>query len=208
MKVREKIILAGVIIMAFALLPYLSIAGSLEPPDNAVDPSGNPVPTMKTLDEALPTWSQKLQCDTTACPRFEIVMDGAAVLDKETGIVWQRSPGGGTVSWYGAQWGCWGSIAGARRGWRLPTIQELESVMDYSNPSWENCWGYLPCGHPFLNLQQDGVGYWSSTTWFFDSNKALAFYSSAIGAGTISWDKTAENHIWCVRSGYGINMNE
>src|SRR4030042_6763784 len=108
MKRGESIRLVVLIFMAVALalfIPGISFAGSLEPTPEAVDPSGNPVPTMKTLDQIPPTWSQKLQCNTTACPRFEIVMDGAAVLDKETGLVWQRSPGGYTVSWYDAQWG-------------------------------------------------------------------------------------------------------
>src|SRR4030042_7168775 len=86
------------------LLPGFSFAGSLEPTPDAVDPSGNPVPTMKTLDEIPPAWSQKLQCDTaTTCPRFEIVMGGDAVLDKETGLVWGESPYNYQGNWWHAQ---------------------------------------------------------------------------------------------------------
>jgi len=40
---------------------------------------------------ATPSWDQKLQCDTQAtCPRFIVLSNwgGAAVLDRETGLVW------------------------------------------------------------------------------------------------------------------------
>jgi hypothetical protein len=201
MKRRESIRLAGAIVVAVAillLLPCLSIAGSLEPPAIAVDPSGNPVPTMKTLDQIPPTWSQKLQCDTAACPRFEIVMDGAAVLDKETGLVWERSPRTYTGNWYNAQWECWAHNTGERWGWRLPTIYELVSLAELVA---HDCYGLLPCGHPFTNAI---CTYWSATTWFWDANEAISFSR----LGTNSFSKDSELCYWCVRGGYGINVNE
>ena len=67
------------IIAAALFVPGIMKAGNLEP-------SAGPGPTMKTLDEIPPTWSQKLP----AAQRFVIVLDGAAVLDKETGLVWER----------------------------------------------------------------------------------------------------------------------
>ena len=65
------------IIAAALLVPGMVKAGSLEP-------TAPPGPTMKTLDEIPPTWSQKLP----AAQRFVLVLDGAGVLDKETGLVW------------------------------------------------------------------------------------------------------------------------
>src|SRR5947208_16080459 len=44
---------------------------------------------------AEPSWDQQLQCDTQAtCPRFIVLLNwsSAAVLDRETGLVWERSP--------------------------------------------------------------------------------------------------------------------
>jgi hypothetical protein len=187
---RENIRFISIIFTLVALLlflPVISIAGSLEP-------SGPPEATMKTLDQIPPTWSQKLQCDTTACPRFELVMNGDAVLDKETGLVWEKSPRNYQGDWWVAQWQCWASYTGGRRGWRLPTISELDSLYEHCDN-----WPYaLPCGHPFINLKG---GYWSSTTWFFDSNQAIYFHPVVTFEVTLKSTDVLYN--WCVRGGTG-----
>jgi hypothetical protein len=189
------------IFMAIAfllLLPCIGTAGSLEPTPDAVDTSGNPASTMKTLNEIPPTWSKKLPCDSaTHCPRFEIVMDGEAVLDKETGLVWERSPWNYQGDWWEAQWQCRASWTGNRWGWRLPTYDELVSLAEPVN----DCWGYLPCGHPFINLN---YCYWSTTDWPFDSNEAYEFCPTV---GPSPTPKTITNRAnWCVRGGFGVNL--
>lgn len=173
MRKQRKPVLALVVAAAFIttaiFLPKLTGAGSLEP-------TAPPGSTMKTLDEIPPTWSQKLDstngsttplyegCDSS---RFECIWyEGEpfqfpqAVLDKETGLVWDRyanrphSFDNNAV----AHAICIGSVIGGRMGWRLPTISELQSLIDttQSDPA-------LPNGHPFRGVW-NGY-YWSSTMW-------------------------------------------
>ena len=106
-------------------------------------------------------WDQKL---TTG--RFTVLSDfgGLAVRDNETGLVWEQSPlttihhwdssGGVSAS---ALFQCTSRTTGGRKGWRLPSLHELASLVDpaNSNPS-------LPTGHPFTNVQS--ADYWLGTT--------------------------------------------
>ena len=199
MSTQEKSILNGVMFTVITLilfLPSLSFSGSLEPSDL-------PGPTMRTLDEIYSTnsWSKKLPCDsTTNCPRFEILADfnNEAVLDKETGLVWQKSPTNYQGNWWHAQWQCFGRFTGGRGGWRVPTIHELLSLMD----SCDNYPHYLPCGHPFTNLN---YCYWSSTEWPLDFNEAIYFCPN-VGYGPVEKTQLNSAANWCVRGGLGVEL--
>jgi hypothetical protein len=201
MNKQKKSIVTGALFIAITLilfLPGLSFSGSLEPSDP-------PGPTMRTLDEIYSTnsWSQKIPCtSTTNCPRFEVLADfnNEAVLDKETGLVWQRSPFNNQDNWWWAQNGCIGWTGrGGRHGWRVPTIHEFQSLVD--DDAWGQCGAsFLPCGHPFTDLNDC---YWSSTAWPLDFNKAFIF--SRNGTGAV--DKTEQVcGAWCVRGGIGVEF--
>jgi hypothetical protein len=69
------------LVLAVAGAAWWVQAGSLEP-------AGPPASTMKTLDEVPPTWSQTLP----TAVRFVAVLGGAAILDRETGLVWESAP--------------------------------------------------------------------------------------------------------------------
>ena len=137
-----------------------------------------------------PAWYQKLP----ASERFQLVLDNAAVLDKETGLVWEASPDTTVRTWASAVYYAYNKNVGGRCGWRLPTIEELRSLVDptQSNPA-------LPSGHPFTNVQL--YYYWSSTTdvgsasfaWFVD------FYGGYVDVG----GKSDGYYVWCVRGGHG-----
>src|SRR2546425_12223404 len=96
--------------------------------------TGN-APAGAQTGKPVPAWDQKLRCPTeAACTRFVVLTDfgSAAVLDRETGLVWERSPDPATLDWVQAHSNCNANGTtfprpGGRLGWRLPTIQELNS---------------------------------------------------------------------------------
>lgn len=110
------------------------------------------------------------------CPwpaqRFEASM--GAVHDHMTGLVWSQQifPEQGETSWQGAL-----DAAAQTDGWRVPTIWELESLVDLSR-----AWPALPHGLPF-GQGLDGV--WSSTTSAYDPAWAWVLYfgKGAVGVG-------------------------
>lgn len=98
-------------------------------------------------------------------PRFSENGDGT-VTDSLTGLVWLKNANcfglktwnAALISANGLTTGICGLTDGSLGGqWRVPSIIELESIIDESssNPA-------LPLGHPFISVQNSF--YWSSTT--------------------------------------------
>jgi hypothetical protein len=58
---------------------------------------------------ATPSWDQTMACTAPAsCSRFVVLsnFNGEAVLDRETGLVWERTPGPALSSWNAARFDC------------------------------------------------------------------------------------------------------
>jgi hypothetical protein len=163
----------------------LATAGLTSGPAGAVNANG---PYYAT-----PSWDQKLPAST----RFVVLTNwnSEAVLDRETGLVWEQSPSSNTTDWSSARFSCTNKESGGRRGWRLPAMDELASLIDPTVPSPAFA---LPPGHPFANVQSGD--YWSATTsatsdaaaWF------VSFDVNLVGQNTKS---TSVVHFWCVRGG-------
>ncbi len=112
-------------------------------------------------------------------PRFEAA--GDAIRDRLTNLIWARQAEAvaDRTDWEGALASVHGvgdRKSGERR-WRLPTINELESLVDASrhDPA-------LPSPHPFRGVQES---YWSSTTSSLDPEWAMVLHLNrgAIGVG-------------------------
>jgi hypothetical protein len=144
---------------------------------------------------AMPSWDQTMPAST----RFIVLsnFNNEAVLDRETGLVWEQSPSTSLPDWVNASIHCLRLNKGGRQSWRLPTIQDLQSLIDptQSNPA-------LPSGHPFTNVQSSD--YWSATTLASASTFAWAVLFNNGGVGDDN--KSAETHFaWCVRGGQGVD---
>jgi Protein of unknown function (DUF1566) len=139
----------------------------------------------------LPTnWDKALP----AAQRFSVLasFNNDAVRDDNTGLVWEKSPQTPTATWNGARFICINKNVGGQKGWRLPAIPELASLID---PSVATPGPALPPGHPFHNVQS--AGYWSATTSAEDASDAWFVY---FGRGFVDHDsKTSTGHVWCVR---------
>jgi hypothetical protein len=121
------------------------------------------------------------------------------VLDKETHLVWERSPAVITSDWSTAVTNCYQREVAGRKGWRLPTVEELASLIDTisANPA-------LPIGHPF-SVVTPGF-YWSTTTCIAagctDHAWRVGIHDGAVGP-EVKTD--IDFRAWCVRGGHGYD---
>jgi len=187
-------VLSGGLLLG-GLFPGMGLAGTLEPPAEAVDGGGDPASTGATY----PAWDKILPAndgvDSCSSSRFTCVMGGAAVRDNETGLVWEQSPLAITHTWSSARSECTGRTVGDRKGWRLPSVHELASQVDPGNPADEPD---LAPGHPFSNVQP--IRYWSATT---DADNPMKAWGVNFFPFQISFilNKTSSFFVWCVRGG-------
>jgi hypothetical protein len=150
---------------------------------------------------ANPSWDQQLPAST----RFVVLTNWSseAVLDRETGLVWQRSPSGFSANWFDALEFCnFFTFTGNRGGWRLPSIQELQSLIDPTQR-----YPALPAGNPFQGVQFVGNSvYWAAATNEQNPTQAWAVLFAAAGTSVsiFKTDTSTTNFIWCVRGGQGL----
>jgi len=131
------------------------------------------------------------------------------VLDKETGLICPRNANlkANALNWLDANTSCRELKFANRIGWRIPTVEELSSLIDTrrTNPA-------LPAGHPFVSVQfGDGVwAYWTSTN--HENPSAAAWFvnlgQGGAGLATKGGNPQVLGFVWPVRGGCGgVNWN-
>ncbi len=138
-------------------------------------------------------WDQALP----AAQRFVVLasFNNAAVLDRETGLVWEQSPDTTTTDWVSARHICIEKNVGGRKGWRLPAIAELTSLIDPSVSQLGLI--TLPAGHPFSNVQLSA--YWSASA---AAGGESGPWHVLFSTGTVRADSNPHpTRVWCVRGG-------
>jgi hypothetical protein len=136
-------------------------------------------------------------------PRFTDLTDGS-VYDKLTGLIWLKNANCFKLTWNAALSAANGLASGAcglsdgsvAGDWRLPTVEQLESLIDLSQNS-----PALLAGHPFTNVQWWTYdSYWSSSNY---ANRTGSAWSVNIGHGnTEGVGKNIYSYsVWPVRTG-------
>ncbi|MDC8450125.1 MAG: DUF1566 domain-containing protein [Nitrospira sp.] len=192
-------------IEAVMLIAGLPLAGSGIRDASAASPMSEEI--LAKVDQILTTlggvqdgnhtlrWDRNLP----AAQRFVILpaFNNQAVLDKNTGLVWERSPATTVMDWRGTRVTCANNNTGGQKGWRLPSFAELSSLVDPSVAPGPT----LPPGHPFLNVES---GYWSASSDADDPTRAW-FVNFNFG-NVNTFGKAATSRAWCVRG--GINADQ
>jgi hypothetical protein len=144
---------------------------------------------------ALPSWDQQLP----ASARWITLANwdsGAAVLDRETGLVWQQNPtaNSAAATWADALSFCSTTPIGGRYGWRLPSVEEFTTLLDPGSNA-------LFSGNPFTFSYPHYPVFFTATTDPSDNTQVIvvgvnsnAFFVSA---------KSSSDLVWCVRGYQG-----
>ncbi len=126
---------------------------------------------------------------TSAGDRFTVIMNGAAVKDNQTGLIWEQEPDRVHDVWSASVARCATKTVGGQSEWRAPSIDELKTLIDLSqhDPS-------LPAGHPFSNIKSEI--YWTATP---DPNDDIVAWQVSFFSGEpVTDQKSGTRRMWCV----------
>ena len=121
--------------------------------------------------------------------RFVLVLNGEAVKDTVSGLMWEREPDYIFDVWERSVSRCATKTVGGRQGWRAPSIDEIKTLVDpeQQDPS-------LPVDHPFRNIKS-GI-YWTATP--HPTDDIVAWQMSFFSGQPVTDQKSGMRRLWCV----------
>jgi hypothetical protein len=144
-----------------------------------------------SLGNVTTSWSRALPANE----RFVVLADfnNEAVLDRNTGLVWEKFPHITERPVFSASYHCLNTNIGGQKGWRLPNIAELMTLVDPSVTTEPT----LPAGSPFEFGGR--VFFWTGTKieGFTDNYWSVNFRYGFIDDMQIGYDLS----VLCVRGG-------
>ena len=186
------VLVGGLVVANFG--SWVTSAAAVPPARNP----GNPFSTiLDKLDQVLAAiggiqeGNHTLRWDTNnpSAARFVTAFPGA-VLDKNTGLVWEQAPDATFRNWVGATDYCVNKNVGGTVGWRLPSVVELKSVQDPTLPA-----PFVPA-NVLTGIQSPS--YWSATTLADVPAAAWLVHFGDGNVGAIGKFNTGPR-AWCVR---------
>lgn len=138
--------------------------------------------------------SKKASSEQVFLVRYSLGDNNDTVIDYETGLTWQQRDDGWIRNWADASQYCSDLVLGGKEDWRLPSIDELETIIDYSQ--------YAPSIDPLFDLGHYTYEYfyWSSSTYPNYPDEAwvvLFYYGQVYACAKINYGYYAR----CVRGG-------
>ena len=121
--------------------------------------------------------------------RFILILNGDAVKDTASGLIWEREPDYLFDVWDRSLTRCATKTVGGEQGWRAPSIDEIKTLVDadQQDPS-------LPAGHPFRNIKS-GI-YWTSSA--HPTDDIVAWQMSFFSGEAVTDQKSGMRRLWCV----------
>lgn len=129
---------------------------------------------------------------TTSPSNANYTIGPLTVIDKITGLVWQKTDDDTGRDWNAAWIYCHGLTLDSKTDWRLPSVRELTSIVDYStdNPNINSS------AFPGTNSSW----YWSATTYATDISSGYAWSVNFYDGGVYNFhDKSNPSYVRCVR---------
>ena len=125
----------------------------------------------------------------------EFLRENDVVLDTQTKLMWQDNEIGTKVNWEAAIQRCEDLSLARHEDWRLPSINELRSIIDISKTSPALVDAFTKSSSSY---------YWSSSTYEDSKSDAwgVNFYSGDVDSRYMgNGDKGDFNYVRCVRDG-------